>query len=453
MRAGTLPHSALTIPRELIAERTGRRSAITYLRALTLTVWFGTLVMSYWWRQDWNDFMQMVQAGVNVRDYYFWGLMVALAGHLTLGFQKWMSAPFKVASTASGAMLSAFCLLMLLLSPLSHAFQTSGYYAIGTWVVIILCSLYWASDFQVVRQVLVFTGIALFGWLLVLLVHHGMPQGLGQNIGGINRNTTSTCAIAAMICCSFSPKRSIRIGGFLGALFFATLVTSRGSLVALCVFFAVYYMLHKGTVKAAAHGMAAVVVLVSILLASAFLQETVLEGILHTHDQARGIGSGFTGRVELWKHGIEVFWQEPIIGRGFRSLRTAGVGGIHSGYIQILVEAGLVGGLLIVAAVCVETLRRMQLAQRFRALSPSETPGIDPVETAHVNAIVCATMCVTLMLWVYEPLYINLGSVISVMFFLMWMAPSYISAPAGAPPRQGAPGTVRGGWLPSAQTG
>ena len=450
MRAGTLPYSSLTIPHQLVAERTGQRSAIAYLRALTLTVWFGSLVLSYWWRQDWNDLMQLVQAGVNLREYYFWGLIVALAGHLTLGLQKWVSAPFKVASTIPGAMLTGFCLLMLLLSPLSHVFQTSGYYAIGTWVVIVLCSLYWASDYQVVRQVLVFTGITLFGWLLVLLLHHGMPQGLGQNIGGINRNTTSMCGVAAMICCSLSPRKSIRIGGFLAALFFATLVTSRGSLVALCVFFAVYYMLHKGTFKAAGHALAAAAVLVSILLVSAFLQEVVVEGILRTHDQARGIGSGFTGRMDQWKHGIEVFWEEPIIGRGFRSLRAAGVGGIHSGYIQIFVEAGLVGGLLIVAAVCAETFRRMRLAQRFRILSPAEAPGLDPVETSHINAVACATMCVTLMLWIYEPLYINLGSVISVVFFLMWMAPSYISAPAAAPPPRAMAGAVRGGRVPPA---
>ena len=71
--------------------------------------------------------------------------------------------------------------------------------------------MYWVSDYNVVRRVLVFTGILLFIWLLVLLLHHGLRLGFGSTIGGINRNTTSTVGLGALSCCALSTKKAIRM--------------------------------------------------------------------------------------------------------------------------------------------------------------------------------------------------------------------------------------------------
>jgi O-antigen ligase len=433
MRANTLPRTAIAVPRSLLATCTDKGSAIAYLRALTLTAWFGSMVFNYWWRQESSWTMDFHQQGINLKDYYYIGFAIALTGHLTLGLQKWLSAPFAVLSTIPCRLLTVFCVLMLLLSPLSGAYRTSAIYAVATWMVLVLCHMYWSSDYNVVRRVLVFTGILLFVWLLVLLLHHGLRLGFGSSIGGINRNTTSTLGLGALVCTVLSPKKSIRIGAFAAAGFFAVVVTSRGSMLALCVFAGVYYALNRGTSKAVVNTSLAVFALVAILMASSFMNELILNDILRVDDENRGVGSGFTGRWEKWQNGFRLFWESPIIGHGFRAAAGGvGFGGIHSGYIKLLVENGILGTGLIISTVGIELLQRSALTRKFRTLQPSEMPGIDLEESLRINVTACATLCCIATLWIYEPLYINLGSVISVMLFVMLTAPRFISVTAHA---------------------
>jgi O-antigen ligase len=165
-----------------------------------------------------------------------------------------------------------------------------------------------------------------------------------------------------------------------------------------------------------------------ILLAVPEFREAVVEKVFRLHDRARGIGSGFTGRTAMWKEGIEWFWKEPIFGYGFRaSSQDRRFGGVHSAYIKIFLESGLVGGFLIIGAVAVDAIRRLRVALRLRTLQPSDLPGINIAESLRLNSIACGTMFLTLTMWVYDQYYINLGSPISVMLFLMLMAPTYVT--------------------------
>ena len=234
-----------------------------------------------------------------------------------------------------------------------------------------------------------------------------------------------------MACCLISPNAKIRWAAVACGIFMAVIVSSRGSMVAMVGFFSAYYFVKKGTVKTALYAFGLVAALGIALLTSPDLQYIVFEKILHIHDRARGIGSGLTGRVSMWQEGLEAFWDNPIIGSGFRSTR----GGIHSGYIKILVETGIVGFIIIVGAVLVEFVRRLRLAIAFRDLSPAAAPGIDVVETARINAVACGTLAMTLVIWVYEQLYVNLGSMASLVFFLMMAAPAYITT-QGVPLRR-----------------
>jgi O-antigen ligase len=154
------------------------------------------------------------------------------------------------------------------------------------------------------------------------------------------------------------------------------------------------------------------------------LGRLVFDDILLLNDPNRGIGSGFTGRVGLWKAGLEGFWEKPIFGHGFRAQQA--YSGSHSGYIKLFVETGFVGGMLMLGAVLVETVRRYRLASRFRDLPDSAAPGINVVETMRLNAVVFSTLIMVLAVWVYEQLYINLGSIVSLVFWLMMAAPTYI---------------------------
>ena len=155
-----------------------------------------------------------------------------------------------------------------------------------------------------------------------------------------------------------------------------------------------------------------------------------MEKVLQVHNKARGIGSGFTGRVAMWQQGLEWFWKKPIQGYGFRATihgRAVGFGGVHSAYIKIFLEAGMVGAFLIIGAVAIEAYRRMRLALQLRPLRPQDLPNINIADSLRLNIIACATMCLVLTMWVYDQYYINLGSPISVMFFLILLSPVYVT--------------------------
>ncbi len=401
---------------------------LAYLRAGTLAIWFFTLVLHFWWISDWNALVESLMEG-NTKEYFYLGFGIAIAAHLTLGLEAWLVAPFNVVSTWSGRLLTAFCLLMLILSPLSEVPKVSALYSVATWIVLLIFCLYWQSDYQIVRRMTVFAGIVVLTWIYILLFKHGLIRGFGSAIGGINRNTTSFAAIGGMVCVMLSPNKRLRWAAIGAALLLAVLVTSRGSIVAAGAFITAYYAVTKGSMKTVMHGLFAMLIVGAVFLVSPSLRHHVLDDVMQLHKQARGLGSGFTGRTELWQQAIDAFWQRPLIGYGFRA-STSGIeslGGVHSGFLHVFLDGGFIGGFLVLSAIIIELMCRFRLSVQFRSLPPIRAPGIDVVETTRVNAVAFATLAMTLVIWIYEQLYINLGSVASLTFFLMMAAPAYIT--------------------------
>jgi O-antigen ligase len=384
-----------------------------------------------WWVRDWTSLQEMAESGFNRKSHFYVGFAVAIVGHLTLGIQAWMSAPFVVISTWSGRLMTLFCLLMLLLAPLSLAPQTSAMYSIATWGVLLLCTLFWMSNYDVLQRVTAYTGVAILGFLYLLLFQLGLARGFGSQIGGINRNVTGTIAVGAMVLCMLSPRKSVRWAAIGLASVLAVIITSRGSLVAMAAFFAVYYVTLKGSIKAVVHVALGAALLGFVFLAFNTIYSTIADDVFLLNNRDRGIGSGFTGRFDTWKQAIELFWKRPIFGYGFRASLTQSTvefGGIHSGYLRILLDSGVVGGFLVVSAVVVEGIRRFRLAMQLRTCSPGSLPGINVAESFRINSVACSTLALTLVLWVYEQHYVNIGSVISLVLLLMLAAPSIITS-------------------------
>jgi O-antigen ligase len=401
---------------------------LAYLRGLSLTAYLFSLLFGFWFISDWSTQQELRAEGFDLKRYFAFGMGAALLAHLTLGVPTWFNAALQMASTWVGALFTAFCCWMVLLSPISVIGFTSALYAGATWVTALMLWLFWTSNYRVARRMLVVACWVQFAWWFILLAKHGMPFGIGFNIGDINRNVTGTSALAAMLCGLFAPNRYLRWAAVAATVFFTTLVTSRGSIVALSVFILVYYTLHVGVFRSAAHFGAFAVLVALIVLAVPEFRVAVVEKVFRLHDRARGIGSGFTGRTEMWKEGIDWFWKNPVFGYGFRSAsEDRRFGGVHSAYIKIFLEAGFIGGFLMIGAMIVDTVRRARVALRLRTLRPTDMPGINIAESIRLNSIACGTMCLTLTMWVYDQYYVNIGSPISVMLFLMLMAPTYVT--------------------------
>lgn len=425
-------HTASTyrsIPGLAIASRP-RSGLVAYARGLTFTVWMFSLLFGFWWVSDWFALQAMAEAGVNRKEYFYYGFAIAVVGHLTLGLGAWFTAPFRVLSDWTGRFISAFCLVMLCLAPLSIVPLQSTLYAGATMLVVVLMSLFWMSDYRVLERVLAITGFVIFSWLLVLLLRHGLTFGFGGWIGGVNRNITGTAALAGMACAMLFPDKRIRWLAIAWTIFSIVIVSSRGSIVALCAFAAVYFVLYRGATKAAIAAVLLILVVAVAFLVSPSINHVVIEKILHLHDRDRGLGSGFTGRLDMWSHAIDAFWKRPIFGWGFRSASLSGsseIGGVHSGWIKIFVEGGIVGGLLIAGAIAAEVLRRLRAVIALRSTRPTDFQGIDIARSLHLNIVACATFIMLSTMWVYDQYYINLGSPVSLVFFLYLMAPTFVT--------------------------
>jgi O-antigen ligase len=401
-----------------------------YARGLSFTVWIISQVIGYWYISDWFVHQDLLAEGFDLKKYFYVGFAAFLAAQLTLGAAAWLAGPLEMISTYAGALLTAFCIWMALLSPISEIPGTSLLYAGATWLSALMLFLFWNNNYTVLKRCLIVACWAHLGWWLVLLWRHRLYGGFGGTIGDINRNITGTAALAAMICGLFSSNRYLRWAAYFGALFFIVIVSSRGSLVALTVFSAVYFTLYGGFLRSAAFGTVLGILVLLFIMAVPAVREKVSEKVFHVHDTARGIGSGFTGRTDMWKQGIEWFWKRPVFGYGFRSTtlaRHVGFGGVHSAYIKIFLEAGFIGAFMVIGAIVIEVYRRARIAIHLRSLRPQDMPGINLDDSMRVNVLTCATMCLLLTMWVYDQYYINLGSPISVMFFLMILAPTYIT--------------------------
>jgi O-antigen ligase len=402
---------------------------LAYLRGFTLTFWLFTMLFRLWWVSDWFALQELFESGFDIKGYFYYGFAAAVLGHLTLGPQAWITAPFALLSDWTGRLITIFFLLMLCLSPLSVVPWGSLKYSVATWLVIVLLMLFWASNYRVLQRVLVITGMVLFAWLFILVLKHGLTGGFAGQIGGINRNVTSTAALAAMIFMLFSSKPIFRWAAFAGAAFLVVSVTSRGSILAMGVFVGVYYALHVGTMKAAVHALLAFLFFAAAVVAFPYLQHLVFEDVFRLSSRSRGFRGGFSGRYEMWNEALGYFWKRPILGYGFRSSSIgAGFGGVHSAYLKILLEAGFVGTFFLLGAAITELIRRLRLSLRLKSLEPNGLPGINIGESLQINAICCATLCALLTLWIYDQYYINLGSPISIVFFLVIVAPTFITA-------------------------
>ena len=118
---------------------------------------------------------------------------------------------------------------------------------------------------------------------------------------------------------------------------------------------------------------AVVMLLVAGALAVAYTPDTLIQRLASTGTEVEG--GRFGGRGKLWKAGLEVFTEEPLIGYGTGQFRIAiepilpnEVQAAHNSFISLLVEQGLIGLFLylgVVGAVLVSLGRLNRMERRF----------------------------------------------------------------------------------------
>ncbi len=92
-----------------------------------------------------------------------------------------------------------------------------------------------------------------------------------------------------------------------------------------------------------------------------------LQAILAVDNSYRGVGSGATGRTDLWMHGINTLTSDPTrlaVGAGLRSSEAESIGfSTESSYLTILLDSGLFLGSALISLFISAPVRALKLSR------------------------------------------------------------------------------------------
>ena len=394
-----------------------------YLRSGSVVVWFMVMIYGFWWQSNWyalidESTMEGFQMSFRI------GFSTVLAAHLTLGLGKLADCPFLIPTTRNmmALLMTTFFILVLVLAPTSLFPLRSTFYALLTWATFCVCHWTWQSNVEIVRKALVLTGLLMLAFLGLLILKHGYAR---EAVGGINRNRYATAALTAIVFISFSKHRWRYLAILLG-LGYVFLVNSRGSILMAAILLLSYVFVTRGFEKFLKISfLGAAVLSVVALIPFGSDRSSLAQRVLKLNDTTRGISSGFSGRFERWEHGFETFWKRPLLGYGFRSRTNLSVDALsaHSGWLNLMLDTGFVGVLLVGLAYLFGARRRYNAAVRIREYFRGGPKPPDAHDTLHFNALCLSLFVVYSMMMVFEPSYFQLGSPFTVMFFLMICGP------------------------------
>ena len=183
-----------------------------------------------------------------------------------------------------------------------------------------------------------FTGEYLWGRLVA---HHIQPNFWGT-IG-------LAVALAALGARRF-PLMLLGLGAGLLTLYDAS---ARGSLVGLLAAFAALFILAGHRLRD--HRLVTVLIGTAVLLVIGMLASSYFSGLADViwsdvfkgDDPYRGIGSGLTGRTELWGETVDVWIRSPLFGVGYHQHENLmSTVGAHNAYLAMLADTGIFSLLL-----------------------------------------------------------------------------------------------------------
>lgn len=272
------------------------------------------------------------------------GIVPMLFQLLLLGFDPaGMARPAKV--------MGAFLLIVLM----SYLFNGADWNAVTYVVELLYLSavtmlIAGCPDRRLLRRIAQFYSVPSALFLLYIDAHGKYLWGrlvegnLESNVWGLLGLTVGVTAFA---------HRSRLLLAFCLAAGFATInaASSRSSLVGLTLAISLvatrYVFGLRGRPLVVAFGaVAAVLALIASCIPS--VQSAVMEvldDLLKIDDPLRGLHSGATGREELWKAAIDLWWNHPVFGVGYR-MHEAFLPlnfSSHNAYLAMLADTGLFG--------------------------------------------------------------------------------------------------------------
>ena len=143
---------------------------------------------------------------------------------------------------------------------------------------------------------------------------------------------------------------ALNIISVIAGLITILMTSSRGGLVSVITIVVLIFILSKKKkgIKEIIVNILIITAILAILytLASKFVSTESLTRIFTFDDSKIGYAIG-TGRMALWKYGVSLFLQKPLIGWGWGGYNVMGVAS-HNTYLSMLLDTGIIGMILFI---------------------------------------------------------------------------------------------------------
>lgn len=402
-----------------------------YVATGGLAIWIVLLVLQYWNIESLATRVELRETG-GLRSFKIASL-ISFGVLLLAGRFPWpLAGPRRITFDLRVSLVLFFLSLQLVLSPLSVDPLRSGIYSTTSILLFLGSIVVWSGDQNHIRRTLEAMSFAIWIILTLLVLRHGVET---RSVGGIQPNQFARVALVGMMAGSFREGWLRRVSIVL-AIGFSLLVSSRSSFLAAIVFAATIFALGRKThVKLAVVG--TIIFSVLILDLHSFMSlgrsriASEIDEVLLITDPARGVDSGFTNRFEFWRKGLQGIADRPVIGYGFRTRRGVHSTQIstvsaHNAYLNLILDTGVVGAFIFLAAILVDCVRRISLLASIRRWLIAPRPDRSRIELQddfEFNRVVLAAIVSTLALWISEPTFLHIGMAYPVFFQFMLAAP------------------------------
>lgn len=377
-----------------------------------LALWCLLITLPFFWMESWTAKQQLVGERFNA------SFQIAGAGlatvYVLLNIGRVVDETWKAITTRLSVFFLFFYLLIqILLAPASISVLTTLAYGFLTLIAAMFCITASRLGHHGTRPVL-WTTLA---FLVALIFIHGFN---GETVGGIQPNQYAKAAIFPMILAML-----IRDGRWwifaIFAVIAAVLVTSRGAILFLALFWTAYLLIvapGKTIRLAIIFGFPALALLAALQLAGLDLIGVVANDILHLNDAYFGIEGGFSGRTEHWDAAFPIIADNPIFGYGFRTRGTFSLGGdsmnAHQGFLNLMLDSGLVGFAFFMLAIAFALVERL----------PRTT---DSLGERHRKAVLFGFILGAMGILAFDPLYLNIGNPFTLLFIFALCAESKVA--------------------------
>lgn len=228
------------------------------------------------------------------------------------------------------------------LTILAISMSTGRLAACANAVVLIIAllnfRLMWTMSRQALGDLSYQISVCLAVFICTAFIVHGKPD--ERWVGGIHPNIF---AASALSICFFSlvGRFRMRIAFFAVGVVTAYAVSSRYAMLGQATM-ALFFIVRQSAAHPRKYVLATVVGLAAVIVAAAWRFDVILD-IFAANTVDRGIGSGLTGRLDLQENFWTELLNEGLVGYGFRQREE--YAGTHNGYLNVLLENGIIAGL------------------------------------------------------------------------------------------------------------